>query len=160
MIRVSSLLAFSLSFIAIVLLMHSASVASQSVSSQMQLSKVIQDVQRAESSGANPDEMRNLALQLNTMIGLQDELQSLPPQGLGKRAQLSEQINATLTRVDTQANEIATRASQRTSINHLVAYSSGVAGAVIATLVYHYGTLLRRRYRIKRTFQLKITLKG
>lgn len=156
MIRVSTLLVFSLSFVAIVLLLHSSSVASQSVNPQMQLSKVIQDAQAAELSGANPDEMRSLAVQLNTVIGLQDELQNLPPQELGKRAQLSEQINATLTRVDMEANELATRASERTSISHLVAYSSGVVGAVIATVAYYYAALLQRRYRIKRTFEMKI----
>ena len=159
MIRVSALLVFSLSLVAMAVLVQSASVSSQSVNSQMQLSKAIQDVQAAELSGANPDEMRELAVQLNTMIGLQDELQNLSPQELGKRAQLTEQINNTLTKVDVQANEIATRASQRTSINDLVAYSSGVVGAVIATVVYHYGTLLRRRYRVKRTFQMKIILR-
>lgn len=159
MIRVSALLVFSLSFVAIVVLVQSASVTSQSVNSQMQLSKAIQDVQAAELSGANPDEMRELAVQLNTIIGIQVELQNLSPQELGKRAQLTEQINNTLTSIDMQSNEITTRASQRTSINHLVAYSSGVVGAVIVTVVYHYGTLLRRRYRVKRTFQMKIILR-
>jgi len=103
--------------------------------------------------------MRDLAARLNTIIGLQDSLQNLPPQELGERAQLSEQINNTLTTVDMEANEIATIASQRDSISHLVAYSSGVVGAAIATVVYYYGTLLRRRYRIKRTFQMKIVPK-
>lgn len=156
MIRVSLLLVFFLSFVAIVMMAQPVSVASQSVSSQIQLSRVIQDVQAVEQSGANPDEMRDLADQLNTMIALQYELQNLPPQELDKRAQLSEQINNTLTAVDTQSNEIAIRASQRTSISHLVAYSSGVVGAVIATVVFHYGMLLRRRYRVKRTFRMKI----
>jgi len=134
-------------------------VASQPVSFKRQLSKVIQDVQTAELSGATPAEMRDLAARLNTIIGLQDSLQNLPPQELGERAQLSEQINNTLTTVDMEANEIATIASQRDSISHLVAYSSGVVGAAIATVVYYYGTLLRRRYRIKRTFQMKIVPK-
>jgi len=147
---------FSLSFVAIVLLSHSTSVASQSVNAQMQLSKVIQDAQAAELSGANSDEMRGLAVQLNTVLALQDELQNLPPQELGRRAQLSQQINATLTRVDMEANELATKASQRTSITHLVAYSSGVVGAVIVTVAYYYAALLQRRYRIKRTFEMKI----
>jgi hypothetical protein len=156
MTRVSALLVFSLSFVIIVLVVHSTMVASQPVGSQMQLSKVIQDVQAAELSGANPDEMRNLSVQLNRVIGLQEELETLPSQELGKRAQLSEQINDTLTSVDMQANQIATRASERTSIGHFVAYSSALVGAVIATVVYHYGTLLRRRYRIKRTLQMTV----
>jgi len=159
MSRVSALLIFSLSFVSIVLLMHSTLVVSQPVSSQTELSRVIEDAQAAELSGANPDEMRNLAVQLNGIIGLQDELQNMPPQELSRRAQLNEQLNNTLTSVDVQANETATRASQRTSINHLLAYSSGVVGALIATAVYHYGMLLRRKYRIKRTFQMTIVPK-
>jgi len=156
MIRVSTLLVFSLSFIVLLLLVHSASVTSQSISTEIQLSKVIQDVQAAELSGANSDETRDLAVQLNTIIVIHDELQKLTPVELGKRAQLDQQINRTLMSVDTQANEIATRASQRTSTNHLFVYSSGAVGALIATVVYHYGQLLRQRYRIKRTFQMKI----
>jgi hypothetical protein len=156
MIRLSSLLVFSLSFVAVVLLVHSASVTSQSVSSETQLSKVIQDMRAAELSGATPDEIRELAVQLNALIGLQDALQGTSPQDLGRRTQLSEQINNTLTRVDMQSDQLATRAAERTSVNHLVAYSAGVVGAVAATVVYHYGTLLWRRYRVKRTFQLNI----
>jgi len=130
-------------------------VASQPVSFKRQLSKVIQDVHAAELSGANPDEMQNLSVQLNTMIALQEELQTLPPQELGERTQLSEQINNTLTSVDMQANQIAAKAAERTSISHFVAYSTAMVGAVITTASYHYGTLLRRRYRIKRTFRMK-----
>ena len=155
MVRISALLVLSLSFVAIALVVHSTSVASQPVGSQMQLSKVIQDVHAAELSGANPDEMQNLSVQLNTMIALQVELQTLPSQELDERTQLSQQINNTLTSVDMQANQIATRAAERTSINHFVTYSSAMVGAVITTAGYHYGTLLRRKYRIKRTFRMK-----
>jgi hypothetical protein len=156
MIRLSGLLVFSLSFVAIVLLIHSASVISQPVSADAQLSKVIQAVRTAELSGATSDEIRDLSAQLNNLIGLQDALQSVPPQDVGRRTQLSDQINNTLTSVDMQSVELATRAAERTSVNHLVSYSAGVVGAVITTAIYHYGTVLWRRYRVKRTFQLKI----
>lgn len=123
-----------------------------------ELNKIIEDVQRAESSGANVGEINNLLAQLNYAIELQDQLQNLSPQDSNKRAQILGQLNDTLSRVDAEANQLTITASQNTSTYHLIAYSSGAVGAVIGTAAYELCRLIRRRFRIKRMFQMKITL--
>lgn len=133
-------------------------VTSQLVGSESQLNRVVQDVQKADSSGATPNEMRGLVTQLNSVIQLQNELTSLPSQDTDRRAQVLEQINRTLSSIDGEAIQIAANASERTSLNHSIAYSSAIAAAVLGTIVYYYGGLLWRKYRIKRIMEMKITL--
>jgi hypothetical protein len=128
----------------------------KSQSENAQLSMTLHDLQRAESAGAKPTEMQKLIDKMNSIIVLQSQLQSLPVQDTERRAQLLGQINATLTSVDSQAIELEATASQRTYMNHVIAYSSGIIGAVIATAAYYYALILYKRYRIKRTFQMKI----
>ncbi|MGD0423888.1 MAG: hypothetical protein ABSA92_10585 [Candidatus Bathyarchaeia archaeon] len=128
----------------------------KSQSENAQVSMALHDLQRAESAGATSTEMQRLIDQMNSIIGLQSQLQNLPVQDTETRVQLLSQINATLTSIDSQANRLEVTASQRTYMGHVIAYSSGVVGAVIATAAYYYGLILYRRYRIKRTFQMKI----
>jgi methyl-accepting chemotaxis protein len=154
-----ALLFLSCMSLVLALIAHPQLVTSQLVGSDSQFNRVVQDVQKTDSSGATPDEMRGLVTQLNTVIQLQNELDSLPPQDTDKRAQALEQINRTLTSIDGEAIRIAVNASERTSLNHLVAYSSGIAAAVLGTIVYYYGTLLWRKYRIKRIMGMRITLR-
>jgi hypothetical protein len=132
---------------------------SQQGQAQPDLNKVIQDVQKAESSGANSAEMQTLLSQLNHVVELQDQMQNLSPQDADKRTQDLVQINEILAAVDAEANHIAVIASQRRFFDHLSIYLSGVIGAVLATIAYHYSILLWRKYRIKRTFQMKIVPK-
>jgi hypothetical protein len=138
------------------LLAHPIPVASESVETQALLNKAFQDVQSAESSGASPDEIQGLLAQLNSVLQLQDELQSVPPQDTQMRTQLLGQIESNLSSVDQNAIQIATVASQRTSMNHVIAYSLGVAGAVLGTLAYYCVMLVFRKYRVKRTFGMRI----
>lgn len=150
------LLALLLSGIILSLLAHPMPVASESVETQSLLNKALQDVQRAESSGASPDEIQGLLAQLNSVLQLQDDLQNVPSQDTQRRAQLLGQIEGKLNSVDQNAIQIATVASQRTSTNHLIAYSLGVVGAVLGTIAYYCVMLLYRKYRINRTFGMRI----
>ena len=127
-----------------------------SQSDNVQLSMTLRDLQSAESAGAEPREMQKLIDQMNSIIGLQSQLQNLPVQDTARRVQLLGQINATLSSVDSQAIELEAAASQRTYMNHVIAYASGVVGAALVTVAYHFGLILYKRYRIKRTFQMKI----
>src|SRR5208282_4961238 len=123
-----------------------ATVKSQSGGPQSQFNLVIQDVQKAESAGANSEEMQGLVVQLNKIIELQNQ----------NSTQNQPAINNALTTIDSEANQIQTTASQRTSINHLTTYATGFIGAILATIVSHLGLQFWRKYQIKRTFQMKI----
>jgi TolA-binding protein len=129
-----------------ILSINLATVKSQTTSPQSQLNLVIQDVQKAESAGANSEEMQGLVVQLNRIIQLQNQ----------NSTQNQSEINNGLTTIDSEANQIQTTASQRTSINHLTAYATGLIGAMLATIVSHFALQFWRKYQIKRTFQMKI----
>ena len=133
--------------------------ASQSADSQPNLNKVIQDVLRAEGAGARPEELGNLLNELNSVNALEDQLQNLNSQEVDKRTQLLGEINNSLATIDIEANQIEMAASHRTFKDHIIIYSSGGVGAVLATLASHYISSLRRKYRGKRALQLKLVPK-
>ena len=130
----------------------------QSVNTQ--LNTTLQDLRGAESAGATPSEMQGLISQMNFVANLKLRLQSLPPEDTQTRAQLSDEINDTLRSVDAQAIQLKTIASQRTLIDHVVTYSSGILGAAICTAAYHFLMQLYARYRMKRTLRMKIIPKS
>jgi hypothetical protein len=151
-----ALLAACLSTVIIALLVHPMFVVSQSTDYNTRLNTIIEDVRKAELAGARPEEINGLLVQLDSVIALQDELRSTPAQEAEKRAQLTAQINSTLSTVDAQAIQLAGIASQRSQVEDMITYSSGVIGAVIGTVVYYYGILLWRKYRIKRILRVRI----
>ena len=140
----------------VLLVAHLAPVTSEQIQPQRDLNKVIQDVQKAESSGAQPKELAILINQLNSVVTLEDQLQNLGQQDTDKRSQLLSEISNTLTNVDAEAAQIKTAASQRTSINRLILYSSGAAGAILVTLASHCALSIWRRIRAKRVLQMKL----
>jgi len=150
---------FAIAISVLVLLITSPSLTSQSTESQPTLNKVIQDVQRAEAAGARPEALGKLINELNSVNALEDQLQNLSSQETDKRSQLLGEINNSLAAIDIEANQIDIAASQRTSTNHMIVYSSAVVGAALTTLVSHYLSLLWRKYRGKRALQLKIVPK-
>ena len=120
-----------------------------------QLNTTLQDLQRAESAGANNVEMQGLVDQMNSVANLEAQLQNVPPQDTSQRAQLLGEINTTLTSVDAQAIQLQAVASQRTHLGYVIAYASGIIGAVIGTISYYYGAILYKRYQIIRSSQSK-----
>jgi hypothetical protein len=126
---------------------------------QLQLNQVIQDVLKAESAGATPEEMERLAGEMNSVINLEDQLQSLSAQEAVKRSQLLGEIKTTMARVDADAKEVEITASQRTFTYRIVTYSLGALGAVLTTVVSHFTISLWRKYRVKRVLQLRIVPK-
>ncbi|HKM79078.1 MAG TPA: hypothetical protein VJZ03_08365 [Candidatus Bathyarchaeia archaeon] len=143
----------------VVLLLHPIPVGSQSNLQQQQLSKVIEDVLKAESAGAGPEEMGKLVAGLNSVLNLENQLQKPPPQDSNQQSQLLSQITSTLASVDAEANQIETIASHRTFTNHVATYSLGAFAAFLATVIFHYVILLRRRNRVKRVLRMKIIAK-
>src|SRR5208337_977301 len=76
-----------------------ATVTPQSTGPQSQFNLVIQDVQKAESAGANPEEMHGLIVQLNKIIELQNQNST------------QSEINNALTTISSEANKIQITAS-------------------------------------------------
>jgi len=112
-------------------------------------------VHRAEAAGATHEEIAGLALLLNKALQLSEEAARLPSSE-AQRALLLAQVDDILGRVETEATRLEVTSSQRTSANRVVAYVSGGVAAFLATLAYAYVGYGWRRYRVKRTFQMRI----
>jgi pantothenate kinase len=147
------------SFVIIMLGGRGTSVASQAVDPSAQLNSVFQDVLKAEAAGATTKEIHGLLVELNSVLELQDQLQQLGPGDNYKRMNIQQQVNSTLVTVDSQANQIEETAAQRTFMNHIYLYGSGIIGALLVSLTYHYGVLLWRKQRIKRIFRMTVAPK-
>jgi hypothetical protein len=100
--------------------------------------------------------MQPLIERMNSVVVLERQLENLPVQNNVTKTRLLEEINSTLASVDAQAVQLEMTASQRTYVHHVIAYLSGLIGAVIGTIAYYFGLVLYVRYRIKRTFRMRI----
>lgn len=157
MVRIVAVVSLVLMCAVLVLqLFHPMLAESQPSQLQPQLNKVLQNVLKAESAGAKSEELERLIYQLNSVINLEDQLHNLDPQETGKHSQLLGEINNTLAKVDVEANQIEIIASQRTYMNHLLHYSLGGIGALVAAIASHCTFSLWRKYRAKRALHLKI----
>lgn len=117
-------------------------------------------VRQAETAGVTVSELTDIVILLNRALELNEEALTLTGAGdAQRRAELLAQVDETLATVRTKASELTAVASQRTFTNKLIAYVSGVVAAVLGTLVYFYGGVFWRRYRVKRTFQMRISPK-
>ena len=125
---------------------------------QPQFSRAFVLVRRAEATGATHEEVAGLVLLLNKALQLDEEATRLPTSD-AQRATLLAQVDETLGRVETEATRLEVTASQRTFTNRMIAYVSGGVAAFLATLAYAYTSDIWRRYRIKRTFQMRISPK-
>jgi type IV secretory pathway VirB2 component (pilin) len=129
--------------------------ASQLTEPQPQLSRAFVLVRRAEAAGATREEVADLVILLNKALQLNEEA-TRPPGSEAERVALLAQVNETLGKADTEATRLEVTASQRTFTNRIVAYVTGGIAAFLATVAYAYGGYIWRRYRIKRTFQMRI----
>ncbi len=122
---------------------------------QPQSSRVFALVRRAEAAGATREEVSDLVILLNKALQLNEEATRLSSSETQKVALLA-QANETLGRAEIEATRLEITASQRTFTNRIVAYVTGGIAALLATIAYAYGGYIWRRYRIKRTFQMRI----
>jgi hypothetical protein len=122
---------------------------------QPQFSRAFVLVRRAEAAGATREEVATLVLLLSKALQLDEEATRLPTSD-AHRAALLAQANETLGRAETEATRLEVTASQRTFTSRTVAHVSGGIVALLATIAYAYGDHIWRRYRIKRTFQMRI----
>jgi hypothetical protein len=136
-------------------------VTSQTATNQLQpgFNEALSTLQRAEAAGATSSELAPLVDLLNKALDLSNQANRLSAEDSQTRSQLQTQISDQLKSVETQAAQLENMASQRTFTNRVITYVSGGVGAVIGTLAYAYGTSFWRKYRVKRTFQMKISTK-
>ena len=104
-------------------------------------------VRGAEAAGATPAEVAPLVALLNDALQLNGQTANASAQ-----AHVSSQLAA----VQSRAVQLQSLASQRTFTDNVISYVSAAVGAVIATVVLAYFLSFWRRYRVKRTFQMKI----
>lgn len=123
------------------------------------LGEVLGLVHRAEEAGANPEEIQELVVLLNRALALNDEARRQASQNnMQQYAELLAEANTILVEVQSRAEALETTSAQRTFTNRVFTYALGAVGALLATITYHYVTLFWRRYKTKRTFQMRIIL--
>lgn len=116
-------------------------------------------VNNAEAAGATPNETAPLVVLLNKALELNQEASSLPTNQTDQRNAMLSSVNQILTNVTNQANDLTTSSAQRTYTNKILTYATGLLVAVIGTFAYIFGVELYKRYRIKRTFQMRVRRK-
>jgi hypothetical protein len=126
---------------------------------QPSFGQAIVAVNNAEAAGATPNETAPLVALLNKALALNQEASSLPPNQTAQGNTILSGVNQILTNVTNQANDLTTTSTQRTSTNKIITYVAGLILAVAGTFAYVFGVELYQRYRIKRTFQMRIKAK-
>jgi hypothetical protein len=86
-------------------------------------------------------ELNHEALQTNTTVE--------------KRTELLTQVDQLLLTVQEKAVELAASSGQQVLTETILRYAMGVMLAVLATVVYSLSLAFYRRYRIRRTFQMR-----
>ena len=143
-----------LSALLLLIMLRAATVPSQAADQlQAGFSQALLAVRGAEAAGATPAEIGPLVALLNGALQLSGEAAAA---GSQNRTQLEAQVSNQLATVQSRAGQLQTLASQRTLMDHVIAYVSGGVGAVIATIACAYLFSFWRRYRVRRTFQMRI----
>jgi hypothetical protein len=147
--------------LAILIILPLAPVKSQNIeTAQSNFGPTIIAVHRAESAGATPKEISMLVANLNTALEQEREALKLnAPNEAEKRTELLTQADQILKTVQNQAGNLTIVASQRTFMNKLLTYTSGAIAAFVGTVVFALIISFRKKYRIKRTFQVRVSLK-
>jgi hypothetical protein len=122
--------------------------------------QVIVVLHRAESSEATSSEVSELVTLLNKALELNREALKLnAPDEVGRRAELLAQVDQILTTVENRSVELTVVSSQRAYRDKVFTYVGAAIVAVLGTIIYAFAVSLHQRYRIKRTFQMKVSLK-
>jgi len=126
---------------------------------QTGFSQAIAAVHNAEAAGATPNETAPLVAMLNEALALNQEASSLPSNQTTQRNTLLSSANQFLTNVTNRANDLTSISTRGTYTNTVITYVIGIVAAVVGTFVYVFGVELYQRYRIKRTFEMKVSSK-
>jgi hypothetical protein len=147
--------------VAALILTQPLAVKSQTIATvEPRFGQALNTLHQAESAGATPREIGELVALLNKALELDGEAIGLnAPDQAQKKASLLTQVDQILTTVQTQAAALTTVASQRTYNNTILTYVGGVAAAVLGTFAYAFIASFYQKYRIKRTFEMRVTRK-
>lgn len=126
---------------------------------QPSFGQAIVAVNNAEAAGAASNETAPLVTLLNKALELNREASSLPTNQTEQRDAILSSVNQILRNVTNQANDLTTRSAQRTYANKITTYVSGIVAAAVGTFAYVFGVEFYQRYRIKRTFQMRVRRK-
>jgi hypothetical protein len=156
--RVSRAVTVIVLAIALLLSARLISVSSQPTGElQPQFTQALSQIHQAESAGATAEEVANVVAPLNRAVELNEQALALTqPRDAQNRTQLLGQVDGILSGVQSNATHLAALASQRTFTNTTLTYMSGGVAAFLATIAYAYGVEFYRKYRVKRTFQMKV----
>jgi hypothetical protein len=136
------------------ILFRAATVSSQAVDQLPPgFSQALSAVRGAEAAGATPAEIAPLVGLLNSALQLNAEATNASSP---TRSQLQAQVSNQLATVQSRAGQLESVASRRTFMDDVISYLSGGVGALIATVVCAYCLSFWRKYRVKRTLQMKI----
>ena len=115
---------------------------------------------QSESAGATSSEVAELVALLNKALELDGEAVKLnAPDQTQKRADVLAQVDQILTAVEDRAADLTVVASQRSYTNKVLTYVGGAIAAVLGTIAYAFIVAFYRKYRVKRTFQMRVTRK-
>ena len=115
---------------------------------------------RAESAGATSSEVSKLVALLNKALELNREALKLNATDEAEtRAALLGQVDQILTTVKNRAIELTVAASQRSYNTRVLTYLGGAIAAVLGTITYAFAVSFYQKYRIKRTFQMRVIRK-
>ncbi len=123
-------------------------------------SQAIVEVRNAQSAGATSSEVAGLMVLLNKALDLNREALKLNTTDESQqRTALLSQVDQTLAMVESQAADLTIVSSQRLYDNLVLAYVGGAIAAMLGTLIYVFTVRIYREYRIRRTFQMRVTRK-
>ena len=147
---------------ALVLLQVSLGIAGSQSSGNIEpgFGAALSSVQRAELAGASKDDGNSLVTDLNRalILNLQALRLSASNESVNRSALLG-QVDQILGNVQNRADAIRASASQGTFMQKTLTYVFAVIAAAVLTLVIAYASRLWRVYKVKRTLQMRITLR-
>ena len=158
----TSTTAFTAAVLAVLIIITLQPVAVSETTGTLQpgFNQAIVELRDAQSAGATPSELTEPVALLNKALELNREALILSASDEAtRRAELLVQVDQILTTVETQAIELTAVSSQRKSMNEFLTYLSGAIAAILGTIVYASAMSLHRKYRIKRTFSMRVSRK-
>jgi len=155
MARVSKWLVVTI-LVLIALTLPTTFISLAQLNSSLSFSQAIVSVNNAEAAGATPTEILPLVALLNRALELNQEASSLTSNQNGNRDALVAVEQQILANVTSEANDLAARSAQRTYMNRIITYASGIIVAAIGAFACVLAAEFYEKYRIKRTFQMTV----
>jgi hypothetical protein len=145
--------------IAIIIINPFYSVAQINAPLDTGFSQAIAAVNNAEAAGATPNEILPLVTLINRALEFNQEASTLLTNQTQLHDELVSRANQILTNVTSQANDLTTKSAQRTQTNRIIAYASGIILAVLGMFAFALAAAFHEKYRIKRTFRMRVKRK-